>query len=108
MVLGKQGLRLEAVKFAMYLGIPIFASVSFSYPGVQKYWADYYQFLKYPANPNIGLKEEFEELRKQRELQHEQRRAYQDQLKRLEEAAAKSKASALAAQEAPKKRGWLW
>ena len=108
MVLGKQGLRLEAVKFAMYLGIPIFASVSFSYPGVQKYWADYYQFLKYPANPNIGLKEEFEKLRKQRELQHEQRQEYLNQLKRLEEAAEKSRAAAAAAEEAAKKKGWLW
>ena len=108
MVLGKQGLQLEAFKFALYLGIPILASVSFSYPGVQKYWADYYQFLKYPANPNIGLKEEFEELRKQRQLQHEQRLAYQEQLKRLQEAAEKSRASAAAAEEAAKKKRWFW
>ena len=112
MVHGKQGLQLEAVKFAMYLGIPILASVSFSYPSVQKYWADYFQFLKYPANPNIGMKEQYEELRQQRELQREQRQEYMNQMKRLQESADSAAAHRAKEEEeaAAKKtkRGWLW
>jgi hypothetical protein len=114
MVLGKQGLRLEAWKFSVYLVIPIVASVAFNNPERQKYWADYFHFLKYPANPNIGLKEEFEELRKKREQEKQQRQEYAEQMKRLHQAAKRSREAAAERdhksidEETTKKRGWLW
>ena len=64
MVLGKAGLRLEAWKFAVYITVPIFASVVYNEPELQRVCADYFQFMKYPANPNTNLREEFEELSK--------------------------------------------
>jgi len=67
MVLGRAGLRLEAQKFALYLLVPITASLAFNEPSVQKAAADYFQFMKYPSNPKTNLKDEFEELKKQRE-----------------------------------------
>uniref|UniRef100_A0A7S2SAN4 Uncharacterized protein n=1 Tax=Eucampia antarctica TaxID=49252 RepID=A0A7S2SAN4_9STRA len=91
MVLGKQGMRLEAWKFAVYLIVPIGASIAFNNPLVQKVCADYFQFLKYPANPNTNLKEEFEELLKKRELEREQRKQYTDQVRKLQESAQKSR-----------------
>mmetsp|Transcript_1216 Transcript_1216/g.1553 ORF Transcript_1216/g.1553 Transcript_1216/m.1553 type:complete len:109 (-) Transcript_1216:198-524(-) len=91
MVLGKQGMRLEALKFSIYILIPVVASISFNNPETQKYWADYFQYLKFPANPNTNLKEQYEELAKQRALQKEQRQEYLDQMKRLQESAQKSR-----------------
>jgi DNA-binding transcriptional MerR regulator len=109
MVLGKTGMRLEAIKFSIYIGIPVVASIVFNDTGTQKFWADYYQFLKYPANPNIGLKEEFEELQKQRQLQQEQRKEYAEQMKRLQQSAQRSRAQAAEAKDdEQKKKGWLW
>lgn len=109
MVLGKQGLRLEAAKFGVYLFIPIVASIGFNSPAVQEYWADYFQFLKFPANPNTRLKEEFEELAKKRALEKEQRREYADQIRKLQESAQRSRAQQQASEEASeKKKGWLW
>jgi Pet100 len=106
MVLGKQGMRLEAFKFSLYIGIPIIASVAFNNTDVQKYWADYFQFLKYPANPNIGLKEQFEELQKQRQMQQEQLQEYAEQMKRLQESAQRSRE--MKEEAATKRSGWLW
>ncbi|KAL3811056.1 hypothetical protein ACHAXA_004567 [Cyclostephanos tholiformis] len=67
MVLGKAGMRLEAQKFVVYLLIPITASVAFNEPTVQKWAADYFQFMKYPSNPRTNLREEYEALKKQRD-----------------------------------------
>lgn len=106
MVLGKQGMQLEAFKFSLYIGIPIIASVAFNNTDVQKYWADYFQFLKYPANPNIGLKEQFEELQKQRELQQEQLKEYAEQMKRLQESAQRSRETKN--ETTTKRSGWFW
>jgi hypothetical protein len=108
MVLGRQGMRLEAMKFSIYISIPVIASIMFNSPSTQTYWANYFQFLKYPANPNTNLKEEFEELQKKRDLVREQRKEYAEQVKKLQESAQRSRANALAAAEAEKKKGWLW
>eukprot|EP00543_Licmophora_paradoxa_P018530 CAMPEP_0202471776 /NCGR_PEP_ID=MMETSP1360-20130828/85717_1 /ASSEMBLY_ACC=CAM_ASM_000848 /TAXON_ID=515479 /ORGANISM="Licmophora paradoxa, Strain CCMP2313" /LENGTH=114 /DNA_ID=CAMNT_0049097991 /DNA_START=88 /DNA_END=432 /DNA_ORIENTATION=+ len=114
MVLGKQGVRLEAWKFGVYLFIPIVASIAFNDPDRQRFWADYFQFLKYPANPNTDLKEQFEELQKQKQLQKEQRKAYAEQMRKLQESAQKSRrrqngeGEEQQQQESGKKRGWLW
>jgi hypothetical protein len=108
MVLGKQGMRLEAMKFSIYISIPVIASIMFNSPSTQTYWANYFQFLKYPANPNTNLREEFEELQKKRDLVREQRKEYAEQVKILQESAQRSRANALAAAEAEKNKGWLW
>jgi len=67
MVLGRAGLRLEAQKFAVYLLIPVTASLAFNEPTVQKWAADYFQFMKYPSNPKTNLKDEYETIKKERD-----------------------------------------
>ena len=90
MVLGRAGLRLEAQKFALYLMIPITASLAYNEPAIQRWSADYFQFMKYPSNPQTNLKEEFEQIRKEREEEikqqeknKESRKVYLQQLKEL-------------------------
>ena len=90
MVKGRQGLYLEAWKMGVYITIPIFASVYYSNPENQRYWADYWQFIKYPENPNTNVKEKIKELAEQKEQQKEQRKAYQEQLRQLQAAAARA------------------
>ena len=110
MVHGKQGLRLEAWKFGVYLSLPIAASLVFNEPRVQRFCADYFQFLKYPANPNVNLREEFEELAKKREVENEKRKAYMQELKKMQEGAAeKRRLRELAIKEESDKgkRGWF-
>jgi hypothetical protein len=108
MVHGRAGMKLEAYKFGLYLIIPITASFAFNEPTVQRWAADYFQFLKYPANPNTNLKEEFEELLKKRELEKEQMKAYAEQVQKLQESAQQSRIAAAAAKEAEGKRaGWF-
>jgi hypothetical protein len=92
MVLGKAGMRLEAQKFLVYLMIPITASMAFNEPTIRTWAADYFQLMKYPSNPKTNLKDEYEELKKQRdeEIEWEKhmaakreagREEYQNQLK---------------------------
>ena len=112
MVLGRKGLILEAKKFALYISIPIVASVMFNDPDVQRICADYFQFMKYPASPNTNLREEFERLSKQRELEKEQRKEYAEQVQKLQESARRSREgreAALAAEveEQSQRRGWF-
>lgn len=107
MALGKTGLRLEAWKFGVYLFIPIFASVYFNDPKKQQYWADYFQFLKYPSSPNTNLKAKFEELVEQQEKQKQQREEYAQQMKRLQESAQRSRLERSEEAEQENKRGWL-
>jgi len=77
-------MRLEAQKFAVYLLIPITASLAFNEPSVQKWSADYFQFMKYPSNPKTNLMEEYESLKKQRDEEIEWE-------KRMEEKRAKGR-----------------
>ena len=91
MVLGKAGMRLEAYKFGLYISVPILASIIFNEPEVQRKCADYFQFLKYPANPNTNLREEFEQLAKQRELEREQRAKYAEEVARMQDNARRSR-----------------
>jgi Pet100 len=109
MARGRPQLQLEAFKFSIYLGIPILASVTFNSPNVQKYFADYFQFLKYPPNPNTGLQEDFEEMIRKRQLQREQEQQYREQLRLLHESAQKSRVAQEAGrQNETKKRSWYW
>lgn len=110
MVHGKAGLRLEAWKFGVYLSLPIAASFVFNEPKVQRFCADYFQFLKYPANPNVNLREEFEELAKKRKIENEQRQKYMDELKKIQEGAAEKRRLrelALRVDEVDGRRGWF-
>ncbi len=108
MVHGRAGMKLEAFKFSLYLIIPVTASLTFNEPKVQQWAADYFQFLKYPKNPNTNLKEEFEELVKKRELEKQQRQAYSEQLKKLQESAQQSRiAAAVAQEEGGGENGWF-
>ncbi|KAL3795332.1 hypothetical protein HJC23_009505 [Cyclotella cryptica] len=112
MVLGRAGLRLEAQKFAVYLMIPITASIAYNEPTVQRWSADYFQFMKYPSNPKTNLKEEFEQIRKEREEEikqqdknKESRKVYLEQLKQLN--AVRSSLETPDAQTSDEKKGWF-
>ena len=60
MAKGTTGFYLEGWKFSVYLAVPLFASWYFGDPQRQREAANYWQFVKYPANPNTGLKEQIE------------------------------------------------
>jgi hypothetical protein len=90
MVKGRPGLYLEAWKMGVYLSIPIIASVYYSNPDNQAYWADYWQFIKYPENPNTNVREKIQELATQKEQQKDQLRLYQQQLRELQQAAERA------------------
>lgn len=90
MVHGKAGLYLEAWKFSLYLFVPLVASIYYSDPETQRYWADYWQYIKYPENPNTHVKEQIQKLADEKELQREQRMAYKEQLMRLQQAAERA------------------
>ena len=110
MVLGKAGLRLEAWKFAVYITVPIFASVVYNEPELQRVCADYFQFMKYPANPNTNLREEFEELSKKRALERESRKEHAEMVRQMHEAAKKSREkreAAIVAEGERQRSGWF-
>ena len=110
MVLGKKGLQMEAWKFVVYISVPIVASIYFNDPDRQKHWADYFQFLKYPASPNTDLKGQFEELVQKQEKQKEQRMEYAEQMRKLQESAQKSRREREEREfeeEKAAKKGWL-
>ncbi|KAL7435732.1 hypothetical protein ACHAXM_004811 [Skeletonema potamos] len=86
MVLGRAGMRLEAQKFAVYITIPIVASLAFNEPSVQQWAADYFQFMKYPSNPKTNLKQEFEQLQREREEEIEEERRMQEKRSKGREA----------------------
>jgi hypothetical protein len=88
MAKGKGGFTLEAYKFAIYLIIPIGASWYYSDPTRQKESIDYWQFVKYPANPVTGL---VEDVRKYKD-QEKQRQVYREQLEQLNQQAERMKA----------------
>ena len=90
MVHGRPGMYLEAWKFGVYITVPLIASVYYSNPETQKAAADYWQYIKYPENPNTHVKEKIQELIKEKELQQEQRDAYKKQLMELQRAAERS------------------
>ena len=90
MARGRAGFALEAWKFSVYITIPVFASWYYSYPETQKYWADYYQYIRYPENPNTNVKQKIKELAEQKEKEREQRLAYHKQLEELQKAAERS------------------
>jgi FtsZ-binding cell division protein ZapB len=109
MVKGRAGLQLEAWKFSIYIGIPIVASMVFNSPTIQAYAADYFQFLKYPANPNTNLKEEFESFRQEFEKTQKQREEYRAQIQKLADRVEGNQDETVktVVVSDTKKRGWL-
>jgi hypothetical protein len=101
MAKGKGGMYLEGWKFAVYLALPLGASWWFNDPRRQKEAADYWQFVKYPANPNVGMKEQIEAL----SAQQKQRDVYRDQMKELHAQAARTRKQQEEKEE--EKPGWL-
>lgn len=90
MAKGRQGFYLEAWKFAVYISIPIIASVYYTDPDRQKEMADYWKFISYPENPNTNVRQKIQELAKEKAEQREQRLAYQRQLQELQRAAERA------------------
>lgn len=85
-------MKLEAQKFAVYLSIPIMASLAFNEPTVQQWAADYFQFMKYPSNPKTNLMKEFEQLQRERKEEiEEERRMQEKRIKGREEYLAQMK-----------------
>mmetsp|Transcript_8384 Transcript_8384/g.18785 ORF Transcript_8384/g.18785 Transcript_8384/m.18785 type:complete len:139 (-) Transcript_8384:1173-1589(-) len=118
MVLGRAGMRLEGQKFALYLLVPITASLAFNEPTVQKWAADYFQFMKYPSNPKTNLKDEYESLRKQRdeEIEWEKKMAekrgkgreeYLSQLKQLSTNRGGGDSDGVNNAESSQRKGWF-
>jgi Pet100 len=79
MAKGRRGFYLEAWKFGVYLLIPISATWYFGDPKRQKRHAEYWSYVEYPANPNVGLAEQVKELQK-KQAQHQ---VYRQQLQQL-------------------------
>jgi hypothetical protein len=95
MAKGRQGLYLEAWKFSVYISLPIIASVYYSNPETQRYWADYWKFITYPENPNTNVKQKIQALAEEKELKREQHLAYQKQLQELQRLADASNQNAM-------------
>ena len=75
MVLGRAGMKLEAQKFALYLLIPMTASIVYNEPSVQQWSADYFQFEEWRKQREEDAKEE--------ERRKKGREEYLMQLKKL-------------------------
>lgn len=108
----------EAQKFALYLLVPITATLAFNEPSVQKWAADYFQFMKYPSNPKTNLKDEFESIKRQREeeIEYEKkmeekrargREEYVNQLKQLNLARGGGDVVTNNSAESTQGRGWF-
>jgi hypothetical protein len=78
MAKGRQGFYLEAWKFAVYLAVPVGAAAYFGDPANQRRHAEYWSYVRYPADPSVGLAEQVKELHKQRAQREEYRRQLQD------------------------------
>ena len=89
MAKGRQGFLLEGWKFGIYLLVPITASIYYNNPENQKKSADYWQYVKYPANPSTGWKEQIELM----QSQQKQREVYRQQLQQLNDSTTTSPAA---------------
>lgn len=90
MVAGRQGMRMEALKFSVYLGIPLVASAFFNEPETVKYFVDYFKYVEYPASPNTNIREQLEEQAMELKRLREQRKVYAKQLRDLDSLTTKN------------------
>jgi Pet100 len=106
MAKGRQGFLLEGWKFAIYLLIPITESMYYNNPENQKKSADYWQYVKYPANPSTGWKEQIELM----QSQQKQREVYRQQLQHLNDSSTSKAVTACAENDMEDLKGnsWRW
>ena len=85
MAKGRTGFVLEGWKFGLYLALPILASWYYSDPDRQQRSVDYWKYVEYPASAHTAesLQAEAERYNQQKE----QRQAYRDQLRALQQQA---------------------
>merc|ERR1719162_71226 len=90
MVAGRKGMRLEAFKFGVYIGIPVVASGLFNDPETIRWFVDYFKFVTYPApaSSNPEFRKQLEDQTRQRKLIREQKEQYAEQLRKLDEVAS--------------------
>jgi len=81
MVHGKAGMKLEALKFGVYVGIPIMASAAFNYPPFMDWAIDRYRYVEYP--PEKYKRDDLEKMRKDRIENMKRQKIIQSQLKQL-------------------------
>lgn len=103
MAKGRQGFMLEGWKFGVYLLIPIAASVYYNNTENQKKAADYWQYVKYPANPTTGYKESMEAIASQQK----QRELYRQQLQQLNDPRPSHVENSTAIKSDQPRRRWL-
>mmetsp|Transcript_23893 Transcript_23893/g.34950 ORF Transcript_23893/g.34950 Transcript_23893/m.34950 type:complete len:132 (-) Transcript_23893:103-498(-) len=95
MVHGRAGMRLEALKFAIYLSIPIVASGMFNDPKTIQGFVEYYNYISYPPEDpeTTKMKNDLESLRKNLEQQQRKRMIMQSQLRSLDSMVDESSSS---------------
>lgn len=98
MAKGRQGFVIEGLKFAVYLAIPLAASAYFNDPAHLKEAADYWQLVRYPANPTTDVKVAVEAVVEQQR----QRAAYRRQLQLLDR-----RPDYPTEPDVPERKGWL-
>jgi len=93
MVAGRQGMRLEGLKFGIYIGIPVVASALFNEPETIQWFVDYFQFVTYPAPASSSdeIRKQLEAQTKQQMLLREQKKEYSKQLNQLDQLVNKNK-----------------
>ena len=93
MVAGRSGMKLEALKFGIYIGIPVVASALFNEPETIQWFVDYFQYIEYPvpasADSQFRQKLEAQVIHQQR--QEEQRTLMKEQLQALDQLANQNK-----------------
>lgn len=99
---GRPRFFLESWKFAVYISLPIICSLYYDNPERQKKAADYWGYVKYPANP-ASMKEQIE----QAAATQKQRQAYREQLQELNRSANRRIDEHQQEEEEPEKKAWL-
>ena len=92
MVAGRQGMKLEAFKFGIYIGIPVLAAGFFNEPETVRWFVDYFQYVKYPAPASADpeLRKQLKEQAEKRKLIQQQRNEYKKQLNQLDQLVTRS------------------
>jgi hypothetical protein len=78
----------------VYLAVPVGAAAYFGDPANQRRHAEYWSYVRYPANPSVGIADRVKELHEQRAQREEYRRQLQD----LDRRARQSSGDAAAAE----------
>jgi hypothetical protein len=82
----------------VYLAVPVGAAAYFGDPANQRRHAEYWSYVRYPANPSVGIADQVKELHKQRAQREEYRRQLQDLDRRARLSSGDAAAAAAAAE----------